>query len=164
VPTFVELTLVNWHRPWGSRRLDFVIRAGSFNFFCRQDQQILRLPTAAAARSLQQNSSSTSTIIYIIKIFTASSSKIVKFVQINGSLDEFLTSRKSNLIQAETRWKVFIEKQHTQQVSTSLPSRIAMGLGIYINTASLRGGKSISVMQYDAPWRQDPCACMESKI
>jgi hypothetical protein len=30
--TFVELTLVNWHRPWGSRRLDFVIRAGSFNF------------------------------------------------------------------------------------------------------------------------------------
>jgi hypothetical protein len=31
--TFVELTLVNWRRPWGSRRLDFVIRAGSFNFF-----------------------------------------------------------------------------------------------------------------------------------
>jgi hypothetical protein len=31
--TFVELTLVNWRRPWGARRLDFVIRAGSFNFF-----------------------------------------------------------------------------------------------------------------------------------
>jgi hypothetical protein len=30
--TFVELTLVNWRRPWGPRRLDFVIRAGSFNF------------------------------------------------------------------------------------------------------------------------------------
>jgi hypothetical protein len=30
--TFVELTLVNWRRPWGARRLDFVIRAGSFNF------------------------------------------------------------------------------------------------------------------------------------
>jgi hypothetical protein len=29
--TFVELTLVNWRRPWGARRLDFVIRAGSFN-------------------------------------------------------------------------------------------------------------------------------------
>jgi hypothetical protein len=46
--TFVELTLVNWRRPWGSRRLDFVIRAGSFNLFinkinkfygCRQQQQ-----------------------------------------------------------------------------------------------------------------------------
>jgi hypothetical protein len=31
--TFVELTLINWRRPWGSRRLDFVIRAGSFKFF-----------------------------------------------------------------------------------------------------------------------------------
>jgi hypothetical protein len=91
-------------------------------------------------------------------------SKIIKFIQINRSLDEFLTSRKSNLIQAETRQNFFIKKQHTQQVSTSLPSRIAMGLGIYINTASLRGGRSISVMQYDALWRQDPCACMESKI
>jgi hypothetical protein len=29
--TFVELTLVNWRQPWGSRRLDFVIREGSFN-------------------------------------------------------------------------------------------------------------------------------------
>jgi hypothetical protein len=43
---FVELTLVNWRRPWGSRRLDFVIRAGSFNFsidkiskFCGYRQQ-----------------------------------------------------------------------------------------------------------------------------
>jgi hypothetical protein len=31
--TFAELTLVNWRRPWRTRRLDFVIRAGSFNFF-----------------------------------------------------------------------------------------------------------------------------------
>jgi hypothetical protein len=30
--TFAELTLVNWRRLWGSRRLDFVIWAGSFNF------------------------------------------------------------------------------------------------------------------------------------
>jgi hypothetical protein len=90
--TFVELTLVNWRRTWGSRRLDFVIRAGSFNFFRRQYQQILRLPTATT-RSLQQNSSSTSAIIYIVKIFTASSSKIVEFVQIDGSWDELHTSR-----------------------------------------------------------------------
>jgi hypothetical protein len=76
--TFVELTLINWRRPWGSRRLDFVIRAGSFNFSIgdiskfflhRQDQQILRLPTTEAVRSIQQNLSSTSSIIYIIKIF-----------------------------------------------------------------------------------------------
>jgi hypothetical protein len=45
---FVELTLVNWRRPWGSRRLDFVIQAGSFKFFHHEDQQILRLLTAAA--------------------------------------------------------------------------------------------------------------------
>jgi hypothetical protein len=59
---FVELPLVNWRRPWGSRRLDFVIRAGSINFSIgdiskfflhHQDQQISRLPVAAA-RSLQQ--------------------------------------------------------------------------------------------------------------
>jgi hypothetical protein len=31
--TFAELTLVNWRRPWGSQRLDFVIQAGFFNFF-----------------------------------------------------------------------------------------------------------------------------------
>jgi hypothetical protein len=49
--TFVELTLVNWRQPWRSRRLDFVIQAGSFNFFRRQDQQILRLPTAASTGS-----------------------------------------------------------------------------------------------------------------
>jgi hypothetical protein len=83
--TFVELTLVNWRRPWGARRLDFVIRAGSFYFFRRQDQQILRLP--AVARSLPQNSSSTSIVIYIVKIFNASPSRIIVFVQIDGSRD-----------------------------------------------------------------------------
>jgi hypothetical protein len=58
--TFAELTLINWRRPWGSRRLDFVIRAGSFNFLHRQNQQILWLPTAV--RSLLVGSSAT---IYI---------------------------------------------------------------------------------------------------
>jgi hypothetical protein len=38
-----------------------------------------------------------------------------------------------------------------------------MGLGIYINTASLRGGRSISVMQNDALWRQDPRASKKKK-
>jgi hypothetical protein len=47
--TFIELALINWRRPWGSRRLDFVIRAGSFKFFidkiskffgCRQQQTV----------------------------------------------------------------------------------------------------------------------------
>jgi hypothetical protein len=38
---------------------------------------------------------------------------LVEFVQISGSLDEFLTSRKSNPIQAETRWKVFVKVVYT---------------------------------------------------
>jgi hypothetical protein len=92
--TFVELTLVNWRRPWGSRRLDFVIWAGSFNFsigdiskffLYHQDQQILRLPTTEAVRSIQQNLSSTSAIIYIVKIFNASPSRIINFVQVDRS-------------------------------------------------------------------------------
>jgi hypothetical protein len=74
--TFVELTLVNWRRPWGSRRLDFIIRAGSFNFSIgdiskfflhRQDQQILRLPTAAA--TISHRLESARSLIIIGKIF-----------------------------------------------------------------------------------------------
>jgi hypothetical protein len=69
--TFVELTLVNWRRPWGSRRLDFVIWAGSFNFSIgdiikfflhHQDQQILRLRTAA--RRIDQSSTSIKTHLH----------------------------------------------------------------------------------------------------
>jgi hypothetical protein len=48
---------------------------GILQFFHLEDQQILWLPLAAV-KSLQQNSSPTSTIIYIVKIFTASSSRI----------------------------------------------------------------------------------------
>jgi hypothetical protein len=79
----------------------FGIRAGSFNssigdiskfFLYRQDQQIRRLPTTEAVRSIQQNLSSISAIVYIVKIFKASSSRIVEFVQIDGSQDK---SRKS---------------------------------------------------------------------
>jgi hypothetical protein len=67
--------------------------------FHRQDQQISRLPRAAV-RLLQQNSSSTSVIIYIVKIFKTSSSRIVEFVQVDGLRDK---SRKSIYAGSSTR-------------------------------------------------------------
>jgi hypothetical protein len=91
--------------------------------FHRQDQQISRLPKAAV-RSLQQKLSSTSAIVYIVKIFNASPSRIVEFIQIDGLPDELPTSRNSNPIQAEIQRKVFVEKQRTQQASSSSPGCI----------------------------------------
>jgi hypothetical protein len=35
----------------------------------------------------KQNLSSTSAIVYIVKIFTASSSRIVEFIQVDGSME-----------------------------------------------------------------------------
>jgi hypothetical protein len=119
--TFVELTLVNWRRPWGSRRLDFVIRAGFFKFFCRQDQQILRLPTTEAVRSIQQNLSSTSAIVYIVKIFTASSSRIVEFIQVDGSLEP----RKS--IYMLLQWFQSTSEDRVLQESTKMGSSAMIG-------------------------------------
>jgi hypothetical protein len=43
----------------------------------------LSINQQAAIRPLRQNSSPTSAIVYIVKIFTASSSKIVEFIQID---------------------------------------------------------------------------------
>jgi hypothetical protein len=97
---------------------------GSFNFFRRQDQQILWLPTEAV-RSIQQNLSS----ISAIKIFVARRQESSSSSKSVDRWIELPTSRKSNPIQAKTRRKVFIEKQRIQQVSTSSPSRIAVGLG-----------------------------------
>jgi hypothetical protein len=54
---FVELTLVNWRRPWGSRRLDFVIQAGSFNFFIDEISEFFWLSTAATERADQDSTS-----------------------------------------------------------------------------------------------------------
>jgi hypothetical protein len=91
----------------GSAATGFGIRAGSFNssigdiskfFLYHQDQQIRRLPTTEAVRSIQQNLSSTSTIVYIVKIFTTLSSRIVKFIEVDRSLVELPMPRKSNTI------------------------------------------------------------------
>jgi hypothetical protein len=62
----------------------FCNSGGILQLFHREDQQIFRLPTAAV-RSIQQNLSSTSAIVCIVKIFTASPSRIGNFVQSNGS-------------------------------------------------------------------------------
>jgi hypothetical protein len=85
----------------GSAATGFCYLGGILQLFHRQDQQILRLPTASA-RSFQQNSPSTSTIIYSIKIFNASPSRIVEFVQIGGSPDNFSRQASSWLLQHTT--------------------------------------------------------------
>jgi hypothetical protein len=57
----------------------------------------------------KQNSSSTSTIIYIVKIFKASPSGIVEFVQIGGPRDK---SRKSiSSSQIASQWIIIFSRQ-----------------------------------------------------
>jgi hypothetical protein len=85
----------NGRRPWGLRRLNFVIRAGSINFFHRQDQQIFRLPTAAA--SISHRPESTGYLIFICKIFLVSTNWPASFIIINWmhlSTPRFSTSLK----------------------------------------------------------------------
>jgi hypothetical protein len=106
----------------------FCYLGGILQIFIDKISKISRLPRAAV-RLIQQDLSSTSAIVCIVKIFTASSSRIVNFVQIDGSLDKLSTPR--NLIRYKLRLckKVFVEKQCMQQVSTSSPSRVAVGFG-----------------------------------
>jgi hypothetical protein len=119
--TFVELTLVNWRRPWGSRRLDFVIRTGSFHFSiekiskfcgCRQQQ-----PDHIKSPCLHHQD---------LQCFGVKNRQVYPSRRIAGRV---ANTKKPNPIQAETLQKVFVEKQCMQQVSTSLPSRVAVGLG-----------------------------------
>jgi hypothetical protein len=83
---FVELSLVNWRRPWGSRRLDFVIWAGSFNFFIGKIIKFCGCPTAAA-RLFQQIASRR--IIFIGTNYRLHHQDLQRFefVQIDGSLE-----------------------------------------------------------------------------
>jgi hypothetical protein len=63
----------------------FCYPGGILQIFSSTRSAILQLPTTEAVRSIQQNVSSTSAIVYIVKIFTASPSRIINFVQVDGS-------------------------------------------------------------------------------
>jgi hypothetical protein len=71
-----------------TRSANFSTSSRSTNFAAAQQQQ----PDCFNRSHPVGSSSSTSVIVYIVKIFKASSSRIVEFVQIDGSWDK---SRKS---------------------------------------------------------------------
>jgi hypothetical protein len=79
--------------------------------------QIFLSKRSAISSAAHNRSSQIDSTEFIINIsyqdLHRSPSRIIEFVQISGSLDEFPTSRKSNPIQAETRRKVFIEAAYT---------------------------------------------------
>jgi hypothetical protein len=77
---FADLTLVNWRRPWGSRRLDFIIRVGSFKFFvdkiskfCDCGQQPGRHPLFGSSSSAAP--SSTRAVALVVPISMVQSNR-----------------------------------------------------------------------------------------
>jgi hypothetical protein len=95
---------------------------------CRQQKQSDRFNRIYHQHQL----SSTSAIIYIVKIFKASSSRIVEFVQIDGSRDKLRKSIYSRQAMRRVTIKLGYasRKKKSQTKSTKRKTQAAGGVGV----------------------------------
>jgi hypothetical protein len=112
--TFVELTLVNWRRPWGSRRLDFVIRAGSFKF------SFDKISKFCGCRQQQPDGISVHHVRLVISVNNLRQNDIGEFGSSESTSDHD-QSRYKQLIVVYTSWQIpsSIRNKHQEKKATT---------------------------------------------